>query len=118
LWDHPEGLTAAEIVELLEGRDLALTTVLTVLDRLRRKGMTSRVGQGRPYRHRATRAREDVAAALMVEALADSQDRSLALARFIDGISDTDAAVLRRALGSPALPADGQAVTGEGKPAR
>lgn len=99
LWDHPAGLTATEVVELLDERSLALTTVLTVLDRLRGKGMVLRWREGRAHRHRATRSRAEVTADVMAGALSDSGDHSLVLSRFIDGVSEEDAALIRKALG-------------------
>lgn len=102
LWDHPEGLAASEVAELLEPDPPALTTVLTVLDRLRAKGLVTRQREGASYRHRPVRSREELAAEAMVDALTDTGDRSMVLSRFVAAVSDADAALLREALGSRA----------------
>lgn len=99
LWDHPAGLTAQEVVDLLVERDLALTTVHTVLDRLRAKKMVVRERDGRVYRHRATQSREELTASTMLAVLADSSDHNLALSMFVRSASPADVQALREALG-------------------
>jgi predicted transcriptional regulator len=98
LWDHPEPLAARDVLEALEGRELAVTTVLTVLDRLGRKKLVTRQRDGRVHRYRAAVRREDYIATLMLDALGQAPDRGAALARFLGGVSDADTDHLRRAL--------------------
>ncbi|GAB6903028.1 BlaI/MecI/CopY family transcriptional regulator [Kineosporia succinea] len=100
LWDCPDGLTAPEVVELLADRQLALTTVHTVLDRLRAKDLVRRERDGRVFRHRAVRSREELTAEAMVAVLQDSADHPLALSMFVRAVSKADADALRRALGA------------------
>ncbi len=98
LWDHPEGITARELIDALEGREPAITTMLTVLDRLTRKGLVRRVGELRPRRYAATGSREDYIAQIMLDALGQAPDREAALNRFLGGISESDAHHVRRAM--------------------
>ncbi|MBL8929624.1 MAG: BlaI/MecI/CopY family transcriptional regulator [Kineosporiaceae bacterium] len=98
LWQAPDGASAVEICQRLPGRPLAQTTVLTVLDRLRRKGLVQRERIGRSHRFWATVNREVLVARTMLEALSDSTDHALALSRFVDGVPAEDVAALRRAL--------------------
>ena len=50
LWRADEPLTVAEVQELLaRDRDLAYTTVMTVLDRLAKKGLARRERRGRAW---------------------------------------------------------------------
>jgi predicted transcriptional regulator len=98
LWDRPEPLAARDVLDALEGRDLAVTTVLTVLDRLGRKGLVTRERDGRAHRYQAAVRREDYIAELMLDALGQAPDRGATLARFLGGVSDTDTDHLRRAL--------------------
>ena len=53
LWtdDTGHGLTVREVSDRLTGRDLAYTTVMTVLSRLETKGVTSRERDGRAWRY-------------------------------------------------------------------
>nr|WP_269328193.1 BlaI/MecI/CopY family transcriptional regulator [Kineosporia mesophila] len=99
LWGNPDGLTAPEVVDLLADRHLALTTVHTVLDRLRAKDMVVRERDGRVFRHRATRDREEMTADAMLAVLADSADHTLALSMFVRSVSPADAEAIRKALG-------------------
>jgi predicted transcriptional regulator len=98
LWAAPTGLSAADVVAALTGRALAVTTVLTVLERLRGKGMVQRERDGRAYRYRAAAEREALVARAMLEALGDSDDRALAISRFVDGMPAEDVEALHRTL--------------------
>ena len=52
LWRRREPTTVREVFEqLTTGRDLAYTTVMTVMDRLWRKGLLSRDLRGRAYQY-------------------------------------------------------------------
>ncbi|TWP35746.1 BlaI/MecI/CopY family transcriptional regulator [Leekyejoonella antrihumi] len=98
LWEHPDGMTARQVADVLPGRDRATTTVLTVLDRLRQKDLATRDELTRPHIYRAAISREDYIAAMMLDALGQTADRDAALTRFLGGVTDTDTAHLRRAL--------------------
>ena len=82
-----------------EGKDLAVTTVLTVLSRLERKGLVERERGTRPHRYQAVSSREDHTAELMHEVLGSAPDREAVLARFIGSVTDTEAETLRKLLG-------------------
>jgi predicted transcriptional regulator len=106
LWDAPGPVSARDVLAALAQRDgtqreLAVTTVLTVLDRLRRKGLVRRERDGRAHRYQASVSREDYVAGLMLEALGQAPDRSAALTRFLGGVSPADTDHLRRALSDP-----------------
>lgn len=100
VWDADEPLTAYDVKDALEaaGRDLAATTLLTVLSRLDKKGFVASDRSARPHKYRALGSREDHMAELMHEVLGVADDRSAVLARFVGGVSDEDAATLRRLL--------------------
>lgn len=98
LWRAGEPLTAADVRQALAARDLAVTTVLTVLDRLGRKHLVDRERVGRSHRYAPVGSRETLVADTMLEALGTTDDRGAALARFIESVSAEDAALLREAL--------------------
>lgn len=98
LWASNTSLTARDVQEKLSTRDLATTTILTVLGRLERKGLVTRERDGRAYRYRAVATREDHVAELMRDALAATPDRSAALARFLGSIPDEEREALRKLL--------------------
>ena len=100
LWDSTEPLTVRQVGLRLTNRDLAHTTVMTVLDRLAKKGFARRQRDGRAWRYQAAANREAYVTELMLHALDQTGDRSAALASFARRVSDSEAEVLRRALES------------------
>jgi len=105
LWDSVEARTANDLRDLLalstgdvDGKELAVTTVLTVLARLEKKHLVTRERDTRPHRYRAVTSREEHTVELMNEALGTVMDREAVLTRFIGGISMEEAAALRRIL--------------------
>ena len=57
-WEHPA--TVREVLDdLRRDRDLAYTTVMTVLDNLHRKGWLTRELDGRAYRYRPVASRQE-----------------------------------------------------------
>ena len=99
LWERGRPALVREILDDLRGdRDLAYTTVMTVMDNLRRKVWLRRERDGRAWRYEPTGSRSGYTAALMNEALETSADRQRALAHFAIQMSPHDAAVLRDAL--------------------
>lgn|SRR5690606_2793561 len=100
LWESDAPLTAYDVQARIGGvKQLAATTVLTVLGRLEKKGFVVPDRSSRPHRYRPTASRADHVAELMHEVLGDAADRRAVLERFVGGVSPEDAAVLRRILG-------------------
>lgn len=100
LWTADRPLSVRDVMELLaQDRALAYTTVMTVMDRLWRKGMLTRAeGSGRAFVYVPARTRADHNAALMAEVLADSNDAAATLVRFAEQVSAEEAAQLQEAL--------------------
>ncbi|WP_026550799.1 BlaI/MecI/CopY family transcriptional regulator [Arthrobacter sp. Br18] len=105
LWATPEALTANGLREAIAeapfgevGRELAVTTVLTVLSRLEKKGLVQRERNSRPHRYKSVTSREAHTAELMHEVLVTAPDREAVLARFIGSVSETEAQTLRKLL--------------------
>jgi predicted transcriptional regulator len=105
LWATPIALTANELRDSIAeapsgetGRELAVTTVLTVLSRLEKKGLVERERDSRPHRYRSVTSREDHTAELMHEVLVTAPDREAVLARFLGGVSEAEAETLRKLL--------------------
>ncbi|RCV51094.1 BlaI/MecI/CopY family transcriptional regulator [Marinitenerispora sediminis] len=98
LWERVEPLTVREVGRALAERDLAHTTVMTVLDRLAKKGVVVRTREGRAWRYRPAASRENYVSELMFDALGQTGDRDAALAAFVRSMNGTEAEALRRAL--------------------
>src|ERR1700729_1678435 len=100
LWGNDSPLTVREVSERLTERDLAHTTVMTVLDRLAKKGFALRERDGRAWQYQAAASREAYVTELMLSALDQTGDRQAALARFARSVTDSEADALLRALGA------------------
>lgn len=99
LWDEGGWLTTVEVRRILN-RDVAPTTVGTVLTRLYRKGRLDRRERGKSFEYRASGTREEYVASRMEEVLDTSHDRRLALLEFIDRLPADDRSRLRKLLRS------------------
>ena len=108
LWDAGGPLTVRQVHErLAPSRDLAYTTVMTVLDRLAKKGLVRQERADRAYRYAPVQTREEMTAALMLEALGAAPDgpaRDAALVHFVGRVGPEGAAALRAALDRAAGP--------------
>ncbi len=98
LWQSDAPLTVREVSARLTERDLAHTTVMTVLDRLAKKGFAKRQRDGRAWRYCPAATRETYVTELMLTALDQTGDRTAALTRFAQSVSGVEAEVLRDAL--------------------
>ena len=98
LWQTEEPLTVRQVSGCLADRALAHTTVMTVLDRLAKKGFAKRERDGRAWRYHPAASRELYITELMLSALDQTGDRSAALASFARSVSEEEADVLRHAL--------------------
>ena len=98
LWQTDSALTVRQVSNGLDQRELAHTTVMTVLDRLAKKGFARRERDGRAWRYRPAATREAYVTELMLTALDQTGDRVAALARFAQSVSGDEAEVLREAL--------------------
>jgi predicted transcriptional regulator len=99
LWVAAEPMTGRAVVDALGESGPAYNTVVTVLDRLTRKGVVLRERAGRVWAYRAAAERDAYTAALMLDALDRAGDRTAALVRFAREMSEAEAAALRAALG-------------------
>ena len=82
-------------------RDLAYTTIMTVLQRLAKKNLVVQHRDDRAHRYAPTHGRDELVAGLMVDALdqvSDSGSREAALVHFVERVGADEAAALRRAL--------------------
>jgi predicted transcriptional regulator len=106
LWEAGDAwLTVREVHERLsKGRDIAYTTVMTVLERMTRKDLVEQQREGRAYRYRPAQSRGAMTAEVMRDALGEfaqetnKRDREAALVAFVGEASAADRRALRDAL--------------------
>ncbi|MEX2290546.1 MAG: BlaI/MecI/CopY family transcriptional regulator [Mycobacteriales bacterium] len=99
LWARNEPASVRDVLgELETGKQLAYTTVMTVLDNLHRKGVVTREMSGRAWMYQPSWDREEHAAMLLREVLGRSSDRQAVLMHFVselepDAVAELTAAV-------------------------
>lgn len=98
LWNADGALSVRQVVDALHERALAYTTVATVLENLHRKEWVGREQLGRVWFYRPRIEASDHAASVMREALAASNSPRATFLKFVDEISEEEAAVLRELL--------------------
>jgi predicted transcriptional regulator len=98
IWARPGPVTVRDIVGDLEReRPIAYTTVMTVMDNLRKKGWLRRHQDGRAYRYEPAVSGEEYSVGVMRQALAASSDRAGTLMHFIGELSAEEASALAEA---------------------
>jgi predicted transcriptional regulator len=100
LWSHGPELSVRDVMDQMGGeKELAYTTIMTVLDRLAKKGLADRIRDGRAWRYTAASSREELAATALRSTLENVQaDRKLAMMHFLDDASPAELDDLRAAL--------------------
>lgn len=102
LWARNGAASVRDVLDLLNQsrpkHALAYTTVMTVLENLRRKGFIARRKDGRAFRYRPSLSREQHTAELLDGALDGSTDRGAALLHFVERLSPQELEELREAL--------------------
>jgi predicted transcriptional regulator len=97
LWAADQALSPEEVRGRL-GRDLAYTTILTILVRLHEKGAVQRESRGRGHAYAPLLDEADLAAQRMHALLAQEADRAAVLSRFVAGLEPDVQSAVRRLL--------------------
>jgi predicted transcriptional regulator len=98
LWAADRPRTAKEIQAGFGADAPAVTTVLTVLERLRRKGLVLRSDARTNITFSPAKSESDRAVESMLQSLQGIGDRQAVLLRFAGDLDSADAEVLRKAL--------------------
>lgn len=100
LWAAQAPVSVRAVHDALEDRHLAYTTVMTVLDRLSKKGLTSRQRDGRAWQYAAASTKEELTASALHQTLnsLDGTDRKAAMLHFLGAADADDIEDLRSAL--------------------
>jgi predicted transcriptional regulator len=107
VWNSANGVSGRDVVKILnQDRELAYTTVLTVMDRLVTKGFLTRTRSGRHYVYAAVQSRAAYTAGLMAEVLGDAEDQRDVLLHFVGQVPSAITRQLREFLNEKASPAE------------
>ena len=99
LWRASEPMKVRDVLDQLDtGRQLAYTTVLTVLDNLHRKGWVQRELVGKAYHYEPMTSRAEAAANALRELVNASGDPDGVLLHFARSASEHETELLRKAL--------------------
>lgn len=100
IWRAEEPVTVQQVVDALAAahHEVAYTTAITVIERLRAKGWLERERRGRSFLYAATRDEAQYTAWLMEQALGTTSDRSAALLMFTGTLNEAEVEALRIAL--------------------
>jgi len=97
--------------------ELSYSTVVTIVSRLHAKGLLTRNRCGRGFTYTAV-DEAGLAASRMSRALGSGTDRDAVLSRFVSGLSERDARLLRDLLAGGPGPAGGDHAPAGGDPVR
>lgn len=99
LWSRTQPASVRDVLgELRARKQLAYTTVMTVLDNLHRKGAVTREMVGRAWMYQPACDREQHTATLLREVLGSSCDRQVALMHFVSELDPVAVAELTAAV--------------------
>jgi predicted transcriptional regulator len=99
LWRRGEPATVRDVLaELNRSRNLAYTTVMTVMNNLYQKGQLQREMEGRAWRYTPTRSRSEHSAALLQNILGEAGDRDEVLMHFVADLDVDTVTSLRTAV--------------------
>ena len=105
IWASAGPVLVRDVVEDLQHeREIAYTTVLTVMENLRRKGLLARKRDGRAFRYSPVRGHDAHSAAAMEEILADADDPTATLMHFVRHIDEGELNALRAAIDDRSQP--------------
>ncbi|WP_327591117.1 BlaI/MecI/CopY family transcriptional regulator [Nonomuraea sp. NBC_00507] len=99
LWSYHRPASVRDVLEdLRRDRQIAYTTVMTVMDKLYKKGLLKRQPQGKAYLYEPVISEEAYAAQQMRETLARSGNQAATLVHFLERLTPEESTALAAAL--------------------
>ncbi|WP_084955596.1 BlaI/MecI/CopY family transcriptional regulator [Thermoactinospora rubra] len=99
MWAYRRPATVRDVLEdLRRDREIAYTTVMTVMDKLFKKGLLKRQPMGKAYVYETVGSKEAYTAQLMRETLASSGNQAATLVHFLERLTPEEARALEAAL--------------------
>ncbi|MEV0197145.1 BlaI/MecI/CopY family transcriptional regulator [Nonomuraea sp. NPDC050691] len=99
MWSYRRPASVRDVLEdLRREREIAYTTVMTVMDKLHTKGLLKREAVGKAYIYQSVSSKEAYTADQMRESLARSGNQAATLVHFLERLSPEEADALEAAL--------------------
>ncbi|BDT85558.1 BlaI/MecI/CopY family transcriptional regulator [Nocardia cyriacigeorgica] len=99
LWDAPDAMSVHDLVEVLARRkQLAYTTILTVVTHLYEKGWVTREKRSRAYYYSPRNSRAEATSLALRELLDGSNDPAAVLLHFAGTVTEHEEQALRKGL--------------------
>ncbi|AWS43794.1 BlaI/MecI/CopY family transcriptional regulator [Streptosporangium sp. 'caverna'] len=99
LWSYHRSASVRDVLEdLRREREIAYTTVMTVMDKLHKKGLLRRKAVGRAYVYETVASREAYTADLMRSSLASGGNQAATLVHFLERLTPEESVALEAAL--------------------
>ncbi|MBB5076726.1 BlaI/MecI/CopY family transcriptional regulator [Nonomuraea sp. NPDC050547] len=99
MWAYHKPASVRDVLEdLRKDREIAYTTVMTVMDKLHTKGLLKRKPVGRAYVYEPVASKEAYTAELMRDSLAASGNQAATLVHFLERLTPEEATALEAAL--------------------
>lgn len=99
MWSYHRPASVRDVLEdLRREREIAYTTVMTVMDKLHKKGLLRREPVGKAYVYETVTSKEAYTAGLMRETLASSGNQAATLVHFLERLTPEESAALESAL--------------------
>ncbi|MEO3870619.1 BlaI/MecI/CopY family transcriptional regulator [Nonomuraea sp. B12E4] len=99
MWSNRRPASVRDVLEdLRREREIAYTTVMTVMDKLHTKGLLRREPVGRAYVYEPISTKEAYTAELMRHALASSNNQAATLVHFLERLTPEESTALEAAL--------------------
>ncbi|MEV7007030.1 BlaI/MecI/CopY family transcriptional regulator [Streptosporangium sp. NPDC051022] len=99
LWSYRRPASVRDVLEdLRREREIAYTTVMTVMDKLHTKGLLRRKAVGRAYVYETVASKEAYTAELMRSTLASGGNQAATLVHFLERLTPEESVALEAAL--------------------
>ncbi len=99
MWSYRRPASVRDVLDdLRQDRRIAYTTVMTVMDKLHKKGLLRRRQVNRAYLYEAVASKEAYTAELMRMTLAGGGNQAATLVHFLERLTPEEAAALEAAL--------------------
>jgi predicted transcriptional regulator len=99
MWSYHRPASVRDVLEdIRRDREIAYTTVMTVMDNLHKKGLLKRRSVNKAFIYETVGSKEAYTAQLMRETLAASDNRAAALVHFLEQLTPDEVEALETAL--------------------